>query len=303
MRYHFFNPTTLLVLTLLALPWSSQADIGSSDPQKIMVGAVERSYLLRKPEGTKEPLPLLIFLHGGSQSAELAERHTEFTHLAKQDNFLVVYPSGIEGHWSDGRSVVAGNDDVAFISGLIDKLINEHLADPHRIYVAGASNGGMMAQRIGCELSAKVTAIASVIANMPKKTISDCKPTHPLSVLMINGTDDTIMPWDGGKMGGKGGHVASTTETIQFWAKHNGCNLQHVREPLPDLNSNDHSVVVRHTFVGCKNNAQVDLLKVKGGGHTWPGRKAGVLGKMLGNTNQDMQATSVIWNFFQPKRK
>ena len=64
--------------------------------------------------------------------------------------------------------------------------------------MTGVSNGAKMSLRLGCELTDRITAIAPVIGSMPESLVSGCAPTRPIPILMINGTDDPLVPWEGG---------------------------------------------------------------------------------------------------------
>ena len=63
---------------------------------------------------------------------------------------------------------------------------------------------------------------------MPEKLLPVCRPARPVSVLAINGTADPIVPFGGGEVrlfrfGRSRGTVASTSQTLRFWAKQDGC--------------------------------------------------------------------------------
>ena len=148
---------------------------------RIDVDGVERSYYLHLPPAYKSSLklPLVLVLHGGGKGDGLTPaKHLGFTSLADSNNFIVVYPNGIDGYWRDGRGYThrgkrdTSVDDVGFISKLIDHLVRENKTDPKRVYVTGISNGGMMTLRPGCELSSKLAAIAPIAASIPKNIMS-----------------------------------------------------------------------------------------------------------------------------------
>ena len=163
-----------------------------------------RTFYLHLPVNFDEmnALPVVLILHGGGKGngKDLAER-THYIEIADRDGFIVVFPNGIDAQWNDGRGKtfqkkkeIENIDDVGFISSLIDYLIENYKGDSKRVYVTGLSNGGMMTFRLGCEIASKLSAIAPVIANIPEKIVHNCNPDGPLPVLIMNGTEDPLVP-------------------------------------------------------------------------------------------------------------
>ena len=270
------------------------------------IGTIEqvnnRQYILFNPKKLRSA-PLVIALHGGGGNPLQMEK-VGFNRLAMQNNFVVVYPKGIDKHWNDGRkdfAMASNTNDVEFISNIIDKLVQEGIANPQKIFVTGLSNGGMMTYRIGCELSNKIKAIAAVSANMPVDL--KCKPSKLLPILIINGTADKIMPWNGGEVGKSKGKVISTKDTVDFWKRINNCSTYQDLVSLPDKYPNDKTNVIIHSWNKCSQ--KVVLYEVRGGGHGWPGRdsgfrkKDGLLDKLIGSITQEIHAEEEIWRFFE----
>lgn len=289
----------------------SRANIPESlELQSIAVDGVQRTYYIHFPSGNKSrsKLPLVLVLHGGGKGDGLkAAERTGFTSLADKNSFIVVYPNGIDAYWRDGRGYSHRGkgddsvDDVGFLSKLIDHLVQDSKADPKRVYVTGNSNGGMMALRLGCEITSKLAAIAPVIANIPKKIIGACQPKHPLPVLLMNGTDDPLVPYEGGYVHfrrKKMGEVVSTDETIAFWVKNNHCNTKAKVVKLPDHDPRDHSTVTVSTYSGPTTQSEVVLYAIVGGGHTLPGSNAPDAPRLVGRKNNDIDSAAVIWEFF-----
>lgn len=288
----------LLVLLLLsaALPLHAQS-------ARIEIEGQVRHYRLFVPETLDSPAPLLIVLHGGGGNMRQIERFTHFTPLAEREGFIVVYPQGLQKRWNDGR-VFEGStdsDDVAFINGLIDYLIDTQPVDPQRIYVTGISNGGFMSFRLGCQLSQRIAGFAAVTAMLSEALAPNCAPQRPLKFLLINGTADPLLPYDGGTVtlppdNTPRGEVRSTAESLAFWAAHNGCAPEPLYAGLPDSNPRDGSRVEITTYAGCE--AATTLYTVVNGGHTWPGGEQYLPAALIGGTNRDMDASETIWAFF-----
>ena len=282
----------------------------------IMHGNLERSFIIHVPSGhdSSVQMPLVLALHGRGTTAEgmILITRKGFNNLADRDGFLVVYPDGIELNWNDGRMDEEANDrahrenidDVGFISALIDSMIEEYNVDPKRVYVTGISNGALMAYRLACELSYKITAIAPVDGNMPYLLLSECSPTDPVSVLAINNVNDPLVPFEGGMVISnfrkiKLGKVLSADESIEFWVKHNQCSPEPVVTIEPDRDPADGTQVTRKEYLNGIKGTEVVLYVIYGGGHTWPGGLQYLPAWKIGKTSREIDANEVIWSFFK----
>ena len=118
----------------------------------------------------------------------------------------------------------------------------------------------------------------------------------------MNGTDDPLVPYNGGYVHffrKKMGEVVSTTETISFWVKHNRCDAVPNVEKLPDHDPGDHSTVTVTSYADPKNEHEVVLYTIVGGGHTLPGSDIPDRPRILGQKNNDIDGARVIWEFFK----
>jgi polyhydroxybutyrate depolymerase len=271
---------------------------------------ISRAYAMYAPASTADPAPLVLLLHGGFGSAA-SFWETEFVQswkaLADADGLFLVLPEGApdEGapsghHWNDCR-VDAGNadslsieDDVGFISSVIDAVSARDAVDATRIYVAGISNGGMMAYRLAMQLGDRLAAAAAIVANLPDP--SECAfSAEPLPILIMDGTADPVMPYDGGCVLGPAcqrGGVRSTAATVAFWVMANGASATPSVTDLPDTVASDESTVRVFRFDGGTSGDEVVLYRVDGGGHSAPGPLPAE------NKNRDIDAAAEIWGFF-----
>jgi polyhydroxybutyrate depolymerase len=252
------------------------------------IDGLTRNYFVHVPSSYdgKTPLPLVLVLHGATQSAESAERMSGMTAKADKENFLAVYPSGIgrAPTWNSGAccgpAMRQNVDDVAFLRALIRKLEHDYAIDSKRIFVTGISNGAMMSYRLACEVSDQIAAIAPVEGAQDLA----CHPANPVAVIVFHGTDDHLVPFDGGSTPFQMGSKRSDTpvaDTVAFWVKEDGCS------PVPQ---HDETPAV-HTdiYTGCKESTAVALYAIQGGHHMWPGLK------ISGN---NIPATDLMWAFF-----
>ncbi len=280
----------------------------------LLSGGVTRTYLLHVPPRYEADAgwPLVLALHGGGTQGRSMPGLTGLSRLADRHGFLVIYPDGRGRSWNDGREdpdVPAERmkvDDVGFLTGLVDEVSRRYRVDPARVYATGISNGGFMAQRLGCEASTRVAAIAPVVATIGVELAGRCRPTRPVSVLMVNGTDDPLVPFLGGPVRVFGrvrsGRVASVGETVALWARHNRCAAAPVITREPDRDPFDGVTVRREALTGCRGGSEVILYVMEGGGHVWPGGPQYLPSRVIGRASRDIDS-EVIWEFFSRHRQ
>src|SRR5690349_5790909 len=171
----------------------------------IEVGGTLRSYTVQLP--AQRLVPLVVVLHGKTQRGADMVARTAWPEVAKRGGFAVVFPDGLNHAWADARTKAGpalrgppeGTDDVAFIAKLVEKLVTNGTADPKRVYVAGVSNGGAMAMTLVCARADLFAAGASVIMNLTDEAAVTCHPSRPRPMLIVNGTADPLVPYEGGR--------------------------------------------------------------------------------------------------------
>ena len=279
----------------------------------IVVEGRERTFHLFVPPLSDEHVPLVIALHGGGGAGLWFEKLTtreQFDELAGRDHWIVAYPDGLYHRWNDGRNDATSRssaervDDVRFISALIDDLKESYPIDTTRVFVTGMSNGGMMTERLGCELADRIAAIAPVAGSLPWK-LADARPARPIPVLMIHGTEDPIVPWIGGEVqafGEERGRVLSVPDTALFWARHNGCTdvIPTTYVPADDGTGTSHTW--KEECTNPESGLKVILYGIDGGGHVWPGGASRPRNAPARATS-GINACATIWEFFKESLK
>ncbi len=285
-----FSGLLVLVLLLGVACHRYRASAAEADSRysSIEAGGLTRQYFVHVPPSYdgKTPLPLVLVLHGATQSPESIERMSGMSAAADQERFLAVYPRGTGRlpTWNAGAccgyAMEHRVDDVGFISALIGKLKQHYAVDPKRIFATGISNGGMMSYRLACEMAGTVAAVAPVEGAQDL----DCHPTNPVSVIVFHGTADRLVPFAGGttpfQMGSRRSDT-SVSSTTAFWVKQDGCS------PTPQRKESDEVHV--ETYSGCRMGSAVAVYAIQGGHHIWPGTRF---------SRNDVPATSLMWTFF-----
>jgi polyhydroxybutyrate depolymerase len=276
-------------------------------------GGLDRTFQVYLPASARSaPMPLLLALHGGGGDAASMVRLMKgnLNRLADREGFLVVYPDGVDRHWNDGRGLQQYRahrdnvDDVGFLAALITHLSQRYLIDGRRIYALGISNGGLMSFRLAREMTDRIAAIGPVAISMSEQLMQMRAPTRPISVLLMAGTSDPLVPWGGGEIGfamarQKNGRVISVPESVKYWATQNRCPTPPAAAMEPDRDPEDGTRVRRETYGPCRDGTEVVLYAVEGGGHTWPGGQQYLPARIVGRTSRDIDANEVIWSFFK----
>lgn len=280
----------------------------------IKSSGTERTCFVHLPKGfsSKKVYPLVFILHGGGGNALQVAGHSQFNKLADKYGFIVAYPQGINKHWNDGRKVPKHREqdstinDIEFIMKSIEAIKRKYPVNSSRIYAAGISNGGFMCQRLAVEKANTFAAVASIVASLPLRW-QNSSPGE-ISVLLINGTSDPLVPYNGGPLTIKilgirldQGKVLSTDKTIYFWLKHNKISTLPVITDIEDKVPNDNCHAVRFDWSNKESGVCVSLIKVINGGHSWPGAEKNLPKRIVGETCDDFNASEVIWSFFKDK--
>lgn len=270
---------------------SKQAAQPRADAEgSLQVSGLTRLYDLHVPSSytSEKPVPLVLAFHGAGGNGKAMEQLTELSQLAEQTGFIVVYPDAIDQHWdARRRSQPETSHDIDFISALIDQVGQEYNLDRSRIYATGFSNGGMFAHRVACELSDKVAASAAVAATMPENLSRTCQPAQPISMLLMHGTNDPVVPY-----GEPGRALLSLADTMKFWSSHDRCSPQAVKTTLPQAPN-----VSLETYQQCANDTTVMLYTIEAGEHSWPNAQSGTIDKP-NQPSRQIDASTIIWEFF-----
>lgn len=308
------------ILTLLIIPLILSCQLRSpGGPENLLAVSFEhdgrtREFLLHVPARTpSSPAPLLIVLHGrgGTAKGLVKLTNSRFNELSDAGGFYAAYPTGLGKSWNNFGDDMTGYahrnniDDSGFIAALIDRLAASYPIDRDRVFAAGLSNGGFMCFRLACELSGKIRGIAAVAATNTVEQKAKCRTSRPVSVMIINGTDDPIIPYNGGEvvlLGRSRGRITSTEDTVAEWARIDACRNGRETLELPDRDPSDGTRVTRTSIGTCGGGARVVLLRVDGGGHTWPGGAHYLSTGLVGRTSRDINACDEIWNFFSNLR-
>ena len=296
---------TLLCL-VAALPVAAQKPVSiQSIDRHITVGGRDRQFLIDLPlqYASRGPMPVVLDFHGGGGSPSRTRTQTGFSSVAGAAGAIVVYPAG-SGPIGDDRLLTWNTgtccgyahreniDEVAFVRALLDTLEATYRVDTRRVFATGLSNGGMMTYLVGCKLSDRFAAIAVVSGELTEP----CKPARPVSVLIIHGTADENLPYNGGigRNAVDKHDVQPVSYAVDSWRNADRCPGQ---AAVRKTGSVTHSV-----WSGCADNTAVELFAIDGGAHSWPGAQRRMRG--MAAPSDELDATKIAWDFLlsHPRR-
>lgn len=289
---------TIIAVALLAVAVAGcGGDAGGSsasgDPRpavahrRLKVDGVDRTYRLYTPPDVEHegPVPLVLALHGSGNSAESLVDASELDEAASAGEFIVAYPEAVGLLWNGGFCCTSGRgvpgSDVRFLGDVIDDVSSVRQIDQARIYAVGVSAGGVMAHRVACDLAGRLAGVGAIAGSM---VLEDCAPTRPVSVIVVHGTADGIVPYAGGPiLGGATQPAPPATAVAERWASLDACPDAPVTEVR--------GAVTLRTWIGCAGGARVRMVTVEDGGHNW-------FLPVYGPPNGALDATVAVTEFF-----
>jgi len=289
-----------LLIILLFMPIFSfaQTETGSFEFE-----GIRRDYIVFLPQNYDgvAKMPVVFNLHGYTLNAQQQMNYSQMNTIADTAGFIVVYPNAVNTAWNSGISEHPSTpptpnvNDVGFINALIDTLYKHYSINMDMIYSCGFSNGGFMSFKLACQLSDRIAAVASVAGLISYTTADSCNAKHKMPVLLIHGTADEIVPYNGAV------GWYSVEQTLSHWINFNLCTESDTTSLL-DFDPSDGCTVEKINYTDSSDNTSVVCYKVTNGGHTWPsGDKQFLIINWadIGNTNEDINASEEIRNFFK----
>jgi polyhydroxybutyrate depolymerase len=290
------------IVLAAVLSLSNSVAAGEAVSHTIDVNGVTRTYLLYLPPGQNgKRMPAFVLMHGSGSTDVQQERYSNFDAFAQAHGLVVMYPQGIDKHWNDGRVIGHESmaDDIGFVKAMLAQVTAQGLIDPKRVYAAGISNGGFMAQHMACVMPDALAGIAVVAATQPVD--APCPSARPMPVIFFHGTADKFVPFNGGPIApqfGNRGTAMSNAQAVAIWQKRNGCGAA-TRTQIPAKDASDSLPVTVETY-SCPTGRGLENVIVQGGGHTWPGANQGwLVTRILGPVTDNINANDTMWSFFQ----
>jgi len=266
--------TAVLVLALAACGSEGDGDDDDDNngiPDQYIFGG-DRPVEIRFPSSYdhSQSYPLIIVLHGHSAGGLVQLIYSRIDDLVQDPGYLVLAPEGVvasDGHQSwNATDACCHNedlpDDATYIRGLIDEVSGVYNVDPNRVFLWGHSNGGYMSFRMACDHADVLAGIVS-LAGATWLDAGKCSPSEPVSILMIHGTEDDAVLYEGD------GFSPGVDQTMTMWADYNGCAATRTTDAQRlDL---DNNLSAQDTDVerndDCPAGIDIELWTIRGGTH------------------------------------
>jgi polyhydroxybutyrate depolymerase len=240
---------------------------GQSTTVELEHTGVKRSYVayVGKNVDARKRVPLLVNIHGLNNSPTLQAAFSQMNPQADKRNLIVVYPQGIQASFNAGSccgpAQQQGVDDVGFMLAIVEDVKSKACVDKKRIYAAGFSNGGFMANTLGCKAANTFAAVASVSGANAAVT---CEPGRSVPFFGLNAPPDTIVAFAGGQ------------QNALAWVTRNGCSDKPVRT--------EYGSSYCEVYSGCTDGVEVEFCTWSDGFHYWPAAP--------------IPTSDVLWDFF-----
>ncbi len=275
-----------------------------------------RSWIVYAPStyDPTQPTPVVVLLHGRPGNSGGMALMTGMNDVAENNNFIVVYPDGIDNEWNaqfdlsarsislSGRRSTLPQDDVGFLQTLMSDIGVDFNIDRTRLYLGGFSNGGFMTYRMACSAGGTFAAFAAISGNLYTELGDHCRRSDPTPLLIMHGTADPSVPYQGvlfrnAERGGEPIRISyGIPETVAAFARRNGCSEAGQTTHYAERGESPGTSVTRFAPNTCPAGEDIVFYAINGGGHTWPGHPRPQ--QELGDVNMDMDAGEVIWDFF-----
>ena len=220
--------------------------------QSLDVSGTRRSYLLVEPT-TREPgktYPLVLVFHGDGGDANGFHEGFPFEKASGADAILA-YPEGINATWDLDTKI--DNREVEFIGALVDSLATRFPIDRARVFAAGYSSGGFLANIVACRKSGLFRAISSSAGGAPYKQAlvfangyTKCLGQAPVAMIALHGESDHSVELSSGRF------------SAEYWGYANGCQTEAMETTFYEE---------CRAYRGCPPGKSVAFCQIPGLGH------------------------------------
>ena len=280
--------------------FSCSPDNNSMQEHNILHDGVMRTFYTYVPSNIDKEMTLVVGLHGytGNAKTFIRKGDADFNNFLEINNFIGAYPEG-KSFYANGRNFSSWNDlagsigqgpkgdicdidrdyypfppdcvnphrcswascgdDIGFIEKVIDHHKNQY--DIKSVIVIGMSNGGMLAQAIGCNLTDKVDAIIN-IEGMQALGMS-CIPDKPLTMVIYGAKNDTTVPPED-ILASDGYFYEPMKNTVNDWKNAFNCSNSTKKQIL-----NPAEITEEH-FYDCNDGVTITSILDHNNDHDWP---------------------------------
>lgn len=201
--------------------------------RSIQAGGNSREFVLDVPNAYdgQSAVPLIIDFHGLGGNGSSQRQSSPYRQATGSEGVIMAFPTGLAGPsgnaWNVGPCCVDGTDDVEFARALVEDVASIACIDPKRVYAVGFSMGGGLSHYLACHAADVFAAVAPAAFDLAEENQGDCQPSRPISVMSFRGTNDPIVPYEGGYSAVVPNHPITflgAQSTLTKWGEINGCS-------------------------------------------------------------------------------
>lgn len=179
------------------------------------------------PESKGAAPALILAFHGGNGNALEFAGRSGLAETVQQYGHHIAFPQA-RRHWSDGRPPIEAGwrGDRALVETLLDRHRSMLGGTDVPLALVGGSNGGIFAMRLACEMARPPAITVAIVAAMTEAVANRCADGPPANMMLVQGTADILVRWEGGEVPDVGGHtirgtLLSADDTVDFWKRRN----------------------------------------------------------------------------------
>ena len=267
-------------------------------------GGTGRWYLRHVPPSyaPPRPMPVVVDLHGYMVGATIETAATGLGAFGDTHGFLTITPQGSGPAKFVTWDTALGSGDVKFLGDLLDHVEQTLCVDQRRVFVTGYSQGAFMTSTLACVDARRIAAVAPVagIRDPP-----GCRPARPVPVVAFHGTADPDIAYTGGLGAAAlalpapdGSGRTMGQEGLQHRPPLNGASIVKIAARGPGATDagpvrarGPRGATSRSSIWPCTSGRTVELYRIAGGGHTWPGSPfTAAASAILGHTTMSISA-------------
>ncbi|KAL9533196.1 putative feruloyl esterase [Sphaerulina musiva] len=192
-----------------------------NETHTVRSGNYTRNYTVSVPTGyndsPRRKWPVIIDFHGNNGTPDQQYNNSRFFDYTAGQQYLVVYPQGVEAHWQGPTYAVKGVDDLQFVTDLTSKIKAEYCVDHDRVYASGKSNGGGFVDLLACSHHGDEFAAFAVAAGALYSSTNSTSCSKKRAMLESHGVADKVIPYAGGV--GSGGPLPDVSQWVSWWGQ------------------------------------------------------------------------------------
>lgn len=259
----------------------------TQESRPLRAASVDSRYLVLRPSQGR-PTALYLMLHWHDANAIEAVNYLHLNDLARSRGALVVVPDVPGDQWADhgDRRI---ERDLAWIDAVLSDAQRRYGAGALPVYLVGLSNGAAMAMHYACARADRIDAVMPVALPMHHGDLAACRYSRPVGYVQVHGSRDYLVPYRGSPWFAGAEDIYAAMRSRLACTAPKQAEMASARTP----------VHLRYAEP-CSGGRRSYLLRIEGGGHTWPdmetlsGRDRNPYGQIARNFDATLQGYDLL---------